>query len=1088
MRLYNTASIGILQTALLISAFISAPAWAAVCSTDSNTAIADGSGSATPGTAATITIDVPANYVGDIVDLDFQLAIDHTYVGDLIVTLTSPGGTIVTLMDRPLSPTPSGIFGCSGDDIDTIIDDEAATALESQCAGATPTISGSHSPTGLLSDFDGEAIAGTWTLTVTDNAGADTGTIISGGNCLGGTTTAVTISSFKTKQRGNSLIAKWQTSSEAFNLGFHLWGNIDGQWVQLNKRMIASRSIDSTEPQDYRYRVNLTKLEGQVTQVGISAYDTTGNEDFYGPFETGEEYGDQEVARYIDWSKQRSLYDQRMRGAGFTKLAGRWVQLSERREKRLERRANRFPQLTMSIDKSGVYRISYEELLDMGFDLNRFPINKLALTRAGKAIPRIVNNPDPTVKRFGAGSDIIFFAQGPTKEESRYVDVANYQLSFDPEHTVAAPDSLDHNNSDMAGQPLLAETHTQYLSAGAKNSYSFALPGDDPWYDTFIVAFANNASTTFEMTVPESALIDQASRLSINLLGGVNFVNVDADGDNVVEPDHHFKVYINRQQNPDAVYEGFAEGIEPINLEFDTNKQLVHGTNQIELEVIPDNGNDKDAAYFLGASLAYLKNNELSSEFLDMPVGLHDTGVRILDRRQEAKAAYHYDLSGNFAQTAIMPSPKSGELLIDSPINASSHTNAGIWVAGESGYLSPKHIFASAADDPLALDLSEIDYVIIADPSLIGHDLQRFVNAQVEMGRNTKIVSSHAIFNRYSSSQALPNAIAHYLREQSATSHYQYVLLVGGHTYNYRSYGVTEENTPINLIPTFYRPSDGLIKQIPTAVPFVDFDTDGIPDRAIGRWPVRDITQLKNVVDKTLVWHADGSLANSKTSLLIAGANEPRADFDLSTDYVARSLGLRLDPWPEPYKIYMDEIRQDSSIPAGQHADFARQELINAVNQGSALTIFSGHSSSTLWGRQSLLTGNVADQFTNAEAPSLMIPLSCYTTYYETPAVKSLSEILLTDSPNGAVAISSTAVLSRSSDNEQIAKELLKEMTIRGADLGTAVLNVKRKIHAYSPRHQSLVYNWTTLGDPTLSFKLPDVSPVHVVEPPKTVQ
>jgi len=367
------------------------PVWAMICSTDSNVAIPDGSGSTTPGTAATVSIVVPAVYTNAITDLDFLLEIDHTYVGDLIVTLTSPAGTTVTLVDRPGSPTPLGTFGCSGDDINMTLDDEAATAVEDQCdTTATPTISSTHSPTGLLSAFDGETPAGTWTLSVTDNAGFDTGTLIAGGSCLDLTTVPVVLSSFESKRRGRALIAEWQTSSEAFNLGFDLWGQVNGEWLQLNKALIASQSFDSVEPQDYRRRVRLNKLPGELSAVGISSLSTGGGEEFFGPFEIGESYGEQTIPKRIDWQAQRANYRESMQKAGYTFLRGRWVKATNHRVRRQLKRQKRYGDALFDIDREGIYRVSYESLLASGIDFNGIPVNALSLSRSGQAIPRII--------------------------------------------------------------------------------------------------------------------------------------------------------------------------------------------------------------------------------------------------------------------------------------------------------------------------------------------------------------------------------------------------------------------------------------------------------------------------------------------------------------------------------------------------------------------------------------------------------------------------------------------------------------------------------------------------------------------------
>src|SRR5690606_4889299 len=56
-----------------------------------------------------------------------------------------------------------------------------ATPVENVCAASVPTINGSFTPNNPLSIFDGESTMGLWELTVSDNAGADTGTINSWG-------------------------------------------------------------------------------------------------------------------------------------------------------------------------------------------------------------------------------------------------------------------------------------------------------------------------------------------------------------------------------------------------------------------------------------------------------------------------------------------------------------------------------------------------------------------------------------------------------------------------------------------------------------------------------------------------------------------------------------------------------------------------------------------------------------------------------------------------------------------------------------------------------------------------------------------
>ena len=91
------------------------------------------------------------------------LTIDHSWVNDLKVELTSPSGTTVTLFDQIC---PNG-----DEDFDLNLDDEASPGA----FPCPPTGGGTYQPTGNLSDFNGEPSQGIWTLTVTDSETFDGG-------------------------------------------------------------------------------------------------------------------------------------------------------------------------------------------------------------------------------------------------------------------------------------------------------------------------------------------------------------------------------------------------------------------------------------------------------------------------------------------------------------------------------------------------------------------------------------------------------------------------------------------------------------------------------------------------------------------------------------------------------------------------------------------------------------------------------------------------------------------------------------------------------------------------------------------------
>ena len=123
-----------------------------------------------PVDTASVTSSLSVSANGTITDVDLSVDMEHDWVGDLIFTLIhQETGTSVTAMDQPgVSGSSTGEDSCAGYDVSVVLDDEASTSVESQCAMTDPAINGTFSPNNPLSAFDGESANGTWTLRVED--------------------------------------------------------------------------------------------------------------------------------------------------------------------------------------------------------------------------------------------------------------------------------------------------------------------------------------------------------------------------------------------------------------------------------------------------------------------------------------------------------------------------------------------------------------------------------------------------------------------------------------------------------------------------------------------------------------------------------------------------------------------------------------------------------------------------------------------------------------------------------------------------------------------------------------------------------
>ena len=133
-------------------------------------------------------VDIPftvSGATGAMADLTFQfdgslcsattgattVGLDHSWVGDLVITLTAPSGTTVTLANRPGGALNSGNNFCN-----TVFDDDATTSIQEIVSAGAP-YTGSFRPATPLAALEGENANGIWTLHVSDNALFDTGSV-----------------------------------------------------------------------------------------------------------------------------------------------------------------------------------------------------------------------------------------------------------------------------------------------------------------------------------------------------------------------------------------------------------------------------------------------------------------------------------------------------------------------------------------------------------------------------------------------------------------------------------------------------------------------------------------------------------------------------------------------------------------------------------------------------------------------------------------------------------------------------------------------------------------------------------------------
>ena len=163
-------------------------------------------------------------------------------------------------------------------------------------------------------------------------------------------------------------------------------------------------------------------------------------------------------------------------------------------------------------------------------------------------------------------------------------------------------------------------------------------------------------------------------------------------------------------------------------------------------------------------------------------------------------------------------------------------------------------------------------YLIISHPDFID-GLQPLIQARQAQGLTVNVVNVNDLYAQYSYGIFDPQAIKDYIAFAAQNLGTQYVLLVGGDTYDYRNYlGVNS----ISFIPSLYVETSKVVKFVPADPLYADLDGNNVPDLAIGRFPVRTTAELDLMVKKTLAYQAKNY---GRTATFISDKSDGVLDF-----------------------------------------------------------------------------------------------------------------------------------------------------------------------------------------------------------------
>lgn len=962
------------------------------------TAIPDGAGAA-------VTNDIVISSTDAVTDLDVWLNVPHSWLSDLDITLTHVGtGNSVTLFDNSC--------GSNHDIVGARIDDEASGVT---CGSAFPAVGfqGSQKPgSGTLSTFDNGPYGGTWRLSVDDEVDVDLGTLMQW--CMiASTTTPVTLTSFEAQPAERGVQFNWSTTTEISNVGFRLYEETPDGRRLLTERMELSHVVNAATPQ--QYSTVIESVTGDTFY--IEDVDLRGHTHLNGPYKLGEAYGAAVTPQPIEWSAIAAEHTMLAAGRESARVSTAQATFTPEMEAAANHRG-----IEMRVDQDGVYRVTYADLVALGINPAGVRVNRLAVLNQGQPVPISITggatvNPNTVIEFIGYAVDSVYTATN------------TYTLTVDR----ASAERIERDD-----QPIPAgDAPTSYLTTTTvenENTYSFLAPNGDPWYDTMMFAYGGDFVHNTDLVVDHLVSEDGDATLHLDVWGLTDW--------NIVGDDHHLLVALNGIQLADVTFDGLTtyalDVVLPVGV-------LQEGINALTLTVPkptdPEILWDMIVLDSFGVTYprAFVADNGTLTftaaadvfEVSDMQ-GDGDTIYRVKDDGSVARIR-NIEITPGDDDTWSVRFPGDAD-------------GATYWLTTDDAVVMPALAVSQKHTD---ITSGSVDYLIISHPGFID-GLTPLTDHHTANGFTVKVVDVDEIYAQFSSGIFDAQAIKTYITHAIQNMDVEYVLLVGGDTYDYFDYlGLGS----ISFIPSLYAPTEPYVSFAPLDPLYTDIDDNGVPDATIGRFPVRTMAELDMLVAKTLTY-ADKDYG--QTIVVAADTLDGSISFADSSDAIVSQL-------PASWHIdraYIDDLGVDG----------ARDVLLNSVNGGVALTSFMGHSGSYSWtfSNPPFFLADDAAALANSGQPTVVTQWGCWNTYYVDPYYNTLAHTFMLSGDNGAAAVLGASTITSSSSEEALGMRVMPLAVTPDMTLGQAIQDAKTDLAATNPGLRDVLLGWTLLGDPAL--------------------
>ena len=720
----------------------------------------------------------------------------------------------------------------------------------------------------------------------------------------------------------------------------------------------------------------------------------------------------------------------------------------------------------------GVYRVTYEELFQAGFNLPVVPVNKLELFCNGKKIPIDVVTSGQNI--FGPGDYIQFvgYAPEPTKYASQNIyNLSNvYWLSYQSEAGGAYYQNKDGYPTTYINTYKASPITLHFEQDKIYEQFGYA-PDDhrDFWQWGKATGSNGKADTYFTgaLEYPRRQFTDSTSMTVRVNMHGMTYNST-----------HEAKISILAYTSASDYKEKLlGTSVWTDQTESTYERRFVVSADSVKLNVYNDlkvavegKPNVSDEIRINWYELDYWIMNMADTNHYSFKNPIEAVGktmFTVWEWKRDNMKIYIPEKGSMIKNPRIVNDEYSTVQFVDSCIGQTEY----FCVANDYFYKVDsvrKHIPSDIRNIQNGADI-----IVIAHPRFTAA-AERYANYRTSnfpdksvVNPRVKIVDVFKIYDEFSFGLLDPGALqlfAKYAFEKWSGRKVQYLVLLGDMSWDYRQLLPTSRP---NFVPSMtYQAyqygrasSDNLIACVA--------GDDAVPDLAIGRLSCETQDEANILVDKIVNYPADNSKYWKQNILLVASgkdnADETQMRFNSKSNDLERLFltpngfkgskvyGFPNDPQDKPYYGKGPDIRA-------------------AIDKGAAMVNFYGHGGGYQW--DFIFLNEDIPQLKNGGKLPFVASVTCYTAHFDNQEI--FGEIFSKIPGKGCIGFWGSSGLTFWDPawymNERLYNQVFNN---RNYTIGNAIMHAKGEV---DPIGQNLytINLLTYLGDPALRLALPD--------------